>query len=134
MDATISERSRGICPAGFHIPSDCEWMYLEHGQGMIIVQQSYTNMWRANTEDNEGTPGIKLRSDGSNVSGFSGLVAGFRQIDGTFLLRSTRSLWWSSSAADATKAQLRRVYNSFRGLLRDDYYKAYGNSVRCLKD
>ena len=134
MDATISERSRGICPAGFHIPRDCEWMYLEHGQGMIIVQQSYTNMWRANTEDNEGTPGIKLRSDGSNVSGFSGLVAGFRQIDGTFLLRSTRSLWWSSSAADATKAQLRRVYNSFRGLLRDDYYKAYGNSVRCLKD
>jgi uncharacterized protein (TIGR02145 family) len=134
MDATISERSLGICPAGFHVPSDCEWMFLEHGQGMSITQQAINNAWRANTADNEGTPGNKLRSAGSNVSGFSALLAGYRQIDGTFEVRSTRGLWWSSSATDATTAYVRRLYYTMRGVLRWEYDKAYGNSVRCLKD
>ena len=76
MDATISERSRGICPAGWHVPSDCEWMYLEHGQGMSIANQTTDNAWRANDADNQGTPGYKLRSTGTgftNASGFSGI-------------------------------------------------------------
>jgi uncharacterized protein (TIGR02145 family) len=134
MDATISERSRGICPAGFHIPSDCEWMFLEHGQGMSITQQAINTAWRANTADNEGTPGYKLRSAGSNVSGFSALLAGYRQINGTFEVRSTRGMFWSSSSAGATAAYARRLYNTMRGVYREDYDKAYGNSVRCLKD
>jgi uncharacterized protein (TIGR02145 family) len=137
MDATISERSRGICPAGWHVPSDCEWMYLEHGQGMSITEQNLNNAWRANTADNEGTPGYKLRSVGTgqtNASGFSGLLAGGRNTVGTFYNHSSNGVWWSSSATGATTAGVRGLFTGYRGVRRLSDSKAGGFSVRCLKD
>ena len=136
MDATISERSRGICPAGWHVPSDCEWMYLEHGQGMSIAFQTTDNAWRANDADNQGTPGYKLRSQGTgqtNASGFSGLLAGVRTTTGTFLNRTSNGDWWSSSAAGAD-ASYRALATGNRGVRRLSVSKAAGFSVRCLKD
>jgi uncharacterized protein (TIGR02145 family) len=137
MDATISERSRGICPAGWHVPSDCEWMYLEHGQGMSIAQQTTNNAWRANDNDNQGTPGYKLRSAGTgftNESNFSGLLAGYRNTNGTFNNRTSLGSWWSSSAAGATTASRRLLLSGGRGVSRYSDIKALGFSVRCLKD
>jgi uncharacterized protein (TIGR02145 family) len=139
MDATISVRSRGICPAGFHIPSDCEWMYLEHGQGMSITQQTTDDAWRAYDFDNQGTPGYKLRSQGTgqtNVSGFSGRLAGRRITNGTFSNRASTSVgyWWSSSATGATTASSRVLSTAFRAVSRVSNSKAFGLSVRCLKD
>ena len=136
MDASISERSRGICPAGWHVPSDCEWMYLEHGQGMSIAEQNVNNNFRANTADNQGTPGYKLRSQGTgqtNASGFSGLLAGRRNTDGTFETRTSYYYLWSSSAS-GTSAGYRALVNGSRGVVRDGASKSYGFSVRCLKD
>lgn len=136
MDATISERSKGICPDGFHIPSDCEWMYLEHGQGMAISEQNGSN-WRSNTTDNQGTPGYKLRSQGTgqtNASGFSGLLAGYRSPNGTFFARPSYGGWWSSSAPGATPARARALQTGFRGVTRGSNTEAVGFSVRCLKD
>jgi uncharacterized protein (TIGR02145 family) len=137
MDATISERSRGICPAGWHVPSDCEWMYLEHGQGMSIAQQTSDAAWRANTADNQGTPSYKLRSQGpgfTNASGFSGLLVGTRNDNGTFDYRTVFGLWWSSSATSVASASSRILYSGYRGVQRISYLKAVGFSVRCLKD
>ena len=137
MNATISERSRGICPSGWHLPSDCEWMYLEHGQGMSMTEQNTINTWRSNTADNEGTPGYKLRSQGTgqtNASGFSGLLAGYRNTDGTFPGRTTNADWWSSSATGAASAINRGLYTGYRGVVRNSISKAIGFSARCLKD
>jgi uncharacterized protein (TIGR02145 family) len=134
MDATISERSRGICPAGWHVPSDCEWMYLEHGLGMSITEQNGNGNWRANNADNEGTPGYKLRSQGTgqtNASGFSGLLVGTRSTNGTFANRTSIGYWWSSSATGAT---LRALNTGGRGVYRASASTAFGFSVRCLKD
>ena len=137
MDNSVSERSRGICPTGFHIPSDCEWMYLEHGQGMAISEQNLLNAWRSNTAANQGTPGNKLRSQGAgqtNASGFSGLLAGHRVTNGTFSNRASYGFWWSSSATGATTAIIRYVLTGDRGVFRGSSFKANGFSVRCLKD
>jgi uncharacterized protein (TIGR02145 family) len=135
MDATISERSRGICPAGFHVPSDCEWMYLEHGQGMSITQQNLNEM-RANTADNEGTPGYKLRSEGTgftNASGFSGLIPGYRNNNGTYGFGSIGNFWTSTSSVGSS-ANERNFSGPNRGIYRTNRTKQFGNSVRCLKD
>ena len=137
MDATISERSRGICPAGFHVPSDCEWMFLEHGQGMSITEQNSINVWRADVADNQGTPGYKLRSAGSgqtNASGFSALLSGSREADGTFFNNGTSGFWWTSSAANATSARYRLLGAFLRGVFRNQPDKDRSFSVRCLKD
>jgi uncharacterized protein (TIGR02145 family) len=132
MNGSTTERAQGVCPTGFHIPSDCEWMYLEHGQGMSISQQTTNNAWRSSTGE-----GNKLRSAGTgatNSSGFTALLAGNRDTNGTFNNRGTFGFWWSSSEASATSAQFRYLFSSQAGVFRTSGNKAFGLSVRCLKD
>jgi uncharacterized protein (TIGR02145 family) len=136
MNGSTSERSRGACPVGFHVPSDCEWMYLEHGQGMSVSQQQINNNWRANGSDNQGTPGDKLRSAGSgatNASGFKGLLSGDRSWNGAFGAHMTYGAWWTSSII-ASKGVYRLLFSGIRGVYRDNLDYSYGFSVRCLKD
>jgi uncharacterized protein (TIGR02145 family) len=104
---------------------------------MAISEQNILNGWRSNTTDSQGTPGYKLRSQGAgqtNASGFSGLLAGYRDTVGTFSARASYGFWWSSSATDATTAILRTLFTGSRGVSRNSNSKAFGFSVRCLKD
>jgi uncharacterized protein (TIGR02145 family) len=136
MNNSETERSRGVCPAGFHIPSDCEWMYLEHGQGMSLFEQQVNGSWRANSADNQGTPGYKLRSTGggwTNASGFSGLLPGTRGGTGPFSDRTSHQIWWSSSSTSASGG-IRYVSSNYRGMYRGMNGRTSGLSVRCLKD
>lgn len=136
MNSSTVERSQGVCPAGFHIPSDCEWMYLEHGQGMSITEQQVNNNWRANTSDNQGTPGNKLRSAGvgqTNASGFTALLTGTRASDGVFYSRTSQGTLWSSSAS-TSQSSIRLIMSGARGIYRISYAKSNAESVRCLKD
>jgi uncharacterized protein (TIGR02145 family) len=136
MLGSTSERAQGICPVGWHIPSDCEWMYLEHGQGMALIEQPIINTSRSNATDNQGTPSYKLRSAGTgqtNTSGFSSLLNGYRFTNGTFTLRNSGVYFWSSSSTSATTAIGRNLTTS-RGVNRSIISKAYGSNVRCLKN
>lgn len=137
MQGSTTERAQGICPTGWHIPSDCEWMYLEHGQGMALSQQILNYNFRSNTASSEGTPGFKLRSAGggqTNASGFSGLISGWRSINGTFNGRGTGSYWWSSTQTGTINAFMRYMGSGNLGLYRGDEGKALGYSVRCLQN
>jgi uncharacterized protein (TIGR02145 family) len=137
MLGSTLERTKGICPTGWHVPSDCEWMYLEHGQGMALSEQIIASSFRSNGTDNQGTPGYKLRSAGTgqtNASGFSGLLAGFRGSNGSFSGRAAQLYWWSSSATTATTAFYRNSNSGSRGVNRTSNSKANAFSVRCLKN
>lgn len=136
MNGSMSERSRGACPAGFHVPSDCEWQYLEHGLGMSIAQQNAVGPVRANSSDKEGTPGYKLRSEGTgftNVSGFSGRLSGWRNDYGIFSLRGDCSRFQTSTLASTT-AIIRGFCAGQRGVGSYVVSNSWGFSVRCLKD
>jgi uncharacterized protein (TIGR02145 family) len=138
MNNSITERSQGACPSGFHVPSDCEWMYLEHGQGMSISQQNLLGVWRSETANNQGTPGYKLRNAGlgsTNTSGFSVVLSGFRNIDGSFLFRQADgSTYTWSSTASGSNATFRGFENNRPGVVRSSNTKVFALSVRCLKD
>jgi uncharacterized protein (TIGR02145 family) len=112
-------------------------MYLEHGQGMSIAQQTTNYAWRANTADNQGTPGYKLRSQGTgqtNASNFFGLLEGRRNNgNGMFVDRTSTGYWWTSTVI-GTDASSRTLITGSRGVLRYGDNKAIGFSVRCLKD
>ena len=131
MNGATTERAQGVCPTDWHIPSDCEWMYLENSLGMTTADQQLTG-WR-----DSGTVGSKLStltSSGTNSSGFTALLAGSRSTSGSFGIRGTRGYWWSSSESSATNAHNRFLSSSQVGVYRFSGNKAYGFSVRCLKD
>ena len=137
MNNSSAERAQGVCPTGFHIPSDCEWMYLEHGQGMSIFQQTRVNAWRSSTGESN-----KLRGEGgsgvtqwNNSSGFTALLAGDRNTPGNFINLGLGGFWWSSSeSGSAGNAWARYMEGSRNAVRRSNVLKDYGFSVRCLKD
>ena len=126
MNGSDVERAQGVCPTGWHVPSDCEWMYLESTLGMTVADQEITGF------RNSGTVGTKLKSGGS--SGFTALLAGGRLANGSFFNRGPSGYLWSSSETSATAAHGRHLNSSQAGVSRFSNTKANGISVRCLKD
>lgn len=126
MNGDSTERTQGVCPSGWHVPSDCEWMYLEHSLGMSVGHQQNTG-WR-----NSGTVGSALKLGG--LSGFTGLYTGYRYSTGAFQWRTTNGYWWSSSESSATEAWRRSLNHNQVGSGRTSNNKDFGLSIRCLKD
>ena len=127
MNGSTTERARGVCPEGWHIPSDCEWKYLEHGQGMAIASQNSEFTWRNTTGESS-----KLRAGGTNSSGFTALYAGYRNNNGTFGNRGTQINFLTSTFS--LSGGVNRVISA-SGLFRGTGASgSLSYSVRCLKD
>jgi hypothetical protein len=132
MMGATHERAKGICPTGWHIPSDCEFTYLEHGLGMSLLEQERFGGFRADGSDAQGLVGNKLRATGS--TGFSMLLVGFRGPTGGFLTPKNYSVLWTSSQRDANSTIEREFNGTSKGNARAALLKSFGLSVRCLKD
>ncbi len=141
MNNSMTERTKGNCPAGYHVPSDCEWSFLEHGLGMSLSQNAISGAWRDNTAGG-GNVGSKLRSQGTgnnNASGFAALLYGTRNTDGTFTSRPDYGRWWTSTVTTGEPYKFYRVLGAgFQGVARSAVVngtnEAVGLSVRCIKD
>jgi uncharacterized protein (TIGR02145 family) len=129
--------ARGLCPAGYHVPTDGEWMTLEMTLGMSFED--------ANATEYRGTDvGIQLKSSsedtvpwtGSNSSGFSGVSGGSRSSqDGNFSYLTDIGTLWSSTVGTVGGHSFVRALNSgYDGVYRSIDNHAFGFSVRCLRD
>ncbi|MFN5370728.1 MAG: fibrobacter succinogenes major paralogous domain-containing protein [Bacteroidia bacterium] len=127
---TISD-PRGVCPTGWHIPTDGEWTQLTNFLG------------------GEETAGSKMKSIGTdywlspntgalNESGFSGLPGNYRYSNGEF--QSTNpgendfAAFWSLTELQSIAAWGRYLYYSSGGINRGSASKEEGHSIRCIKD
>ena len=133
VSGTAAERAQGVCPTGWHVPSDCEWMYLENSLGMSTMDQENLN------NRNSGSVGSKLSTltdNGTNSSGFTALLAGWRSFmpPNNSNDRGSQGFLWSSSEVSANEAHRRFLQSSQEGVNRVSASKAVGFSVRCLKD
>ena len=139
MSNSTEERAQGVCPTGWHVPSDCEWKYLEHGLGLSITEQNTNGRSKA---DNLGvqmaTFAFTSGGNGTNSSGFSALLAGDRRADGSFANLDTGgggySTWWTSTETTPDDVFLREMSNDYTGVDRFDAGKFLGNSLRCIKN
>jgi uncharacterized protein (TIGR02145 family) len=123
--------SRGLCPSGFHVPSDGEWMTLEMALGMTSSQANSTG-WRGT---DQGTQMKTSSWGGTNSSGFSALPGGGRDGGyGNFLDQGDYGAWWSSSP-DGSNAWDRYLGSGSSNVYRNYYYTTRdGFSVRCVRD
>ena len=114
---------RGLCPSGWHVPNDGEWM--------TLVQQ-FGGMSEAG-EALKATYSWQNEGNGTDSSGFTGLAAGVRaSSDGEFRLAGDYGYWWSSSSAGGQATYWR---------LRSDDNQVYqapdqrdGFSIRCMQN
>lgn len=129
---------QGICPDGWHLPSDAEWKQLEMYLGMSETDVNSTG-WRGTVE------GGKLKEAGTthwadpnaganNESGFTALPGGNRNSNGNFSNIRYHGHWWSSTEYGTNNAWYRLLYYSNSNVYRDYNGKSMGFSVRCLRD
>ena len=129
------EDIRGLCPQGWKVPSDLDWMALEVEIGMSQEEAESTQL--------RGTDqGAQLRAefgwlgDGneSNLLGFSALPGGTRDDDGSFSLIGQNGFWWSSTPVVSSLWYRRIDYND------DGIFRWYvinqpdALSIRCIQN
>ena len=133
--------NRGICPAGWHVPSYPEWNALAEylinnnygfeGSGIDIAKAMASKSgWSSSIVP--GLPGNDPESN--NSSGLSAVPQGYRG-KSSFIGAGQTASFWSVTAFGATDAYTPEIWShnsNFIGNVLTDKY--CGASVRCLKD
>ena len=136
MQYVTTEGTQGICPTGWHLPTDAEWCILENYVDSGTVLCSATGIRGTDAGGNlkeTGTTHWASNTGATNSSGFTGLPGGYRYTDGYFYQLGHYAEFWSSSE-NGTYAWYRLLSNNSAQVERNDFTKAEGSSVRCVKN
>ncbi|PJA37351.1 hypothetical protein CO181_03835, partial [candidate division WWE3 bacterium CG_4_9_14_3_um_filter_43_9] len=113
MQYTATQGVQGICPTGWHIPTDDEWKVLEgtvdsqygvgHPQWDLYLWRGFdagkhlktTTGWNTNT--------------GTDTFGFSALPGGASGPDGNFVFLGSLVYWWTSTEYSSTNKWCRAL-------------------------
>ncbi len=137
MQYVTTEGVQGICPTGWHIPTDEEWKILE---GNADTQYGVGDPEWDGTSYRGYDAGKRLKTttgwhqnSGTNAVGFSALPGGYRYTDGGFYLLGDECHWWSATAYGSSGAWFRNLSYDNAKVLRY-HFSVLGYSVRCLRD
>jgi len=130
--------ARGLCPEGWTIPSDEDWITMELYLGLDKVQAYWTR--RRGRDINLGGK-LKAATDlweapnrgANNESGFNALPGGSRNYDGAFGGIGFGGLWWTSTEHSENFAWLRNLTYFYTDKYRYFFFKTNGYSVRCIR-
>jgi len=136
MQYATTEGTQGICPTGWHLPTDTEWKTLEMQLGMTQAEADASGTVYRGTDQGSQLAGNEplwtvgaLDNNGAfGSSGFTALPAGLTNANLTFF-----TYFWSSSEL-ASRAWSRILSFSFTKVARADELKSTGFSVRCVQD
>lgn len=116
---------KGLCPDGWHVPTDAEWSTLS---SLLVnnvggkLKATGTSLWNSSN------------INATNSSGFTGIPGGGRDHAGSFTSLGTYAYWWSASEYSTTNAWYRAAYYNTGILYNYHIAKADGLAVRCVKD
>jgi uncharacterized protein (TIGR02145 family) len=134
------EKVQGICPEGWHLPSDEEWAELEINLGMKhTITDDYG--YRGTDQGSRMAGHASLWKWGELVNdpsfGYSGLniLPSGAQIGGGSLYLGEEAFYWTSTIyGSGDKLWDRRFLYDFAGVYRDFSPKTNGMCVRCVKN
>lgn len=119
---------QGICPSGWHVPSDAEW-------NTLVTFIGGDSKAGAKLKSNTGWEYVGIQGNGLDSYGFRALPAGYRLGAGSNSVGYATG-FWSSSEIAATVVRYRILNGGYESMIRDDVtgVKRGGVSVRCIKD
>lgn len=121
---------QGICPNGWHIPSDAEWMAFEKASGMPL-----DDLVKFGADNN--TRGLEEKVAAKMKTNLGISLAGYGSITGTYAQLNEAGVFYSSTAGTDENGNfvwVRHFDDSFESVKR---YKHYANSqlsIKCFKD
>ncbi|MCF8234074.1 MAG: PKD domain-containing protein [Bacteroidales bacterium] len=133
MQYITQEGVQGICPDGWHLPSDDEWCTLTtYIDPTVDCDETGWSGTDAGYKM-KSTSGWYSNGNGSDAYGFAALPGGWRRNSGNFRYVEKGARFWSSTDY-GTNAWIRGLRYSIDGVLRGYDGQEFGFSVRCLKD
>lgn len=134
--------SRGLCPDGWHVPTDNEWIDMEVALG-LIQSEAYIVGDRGENENVGGhlkalTHWDPPNSGADNSSGFSAIAAGVRRAPlgdvVEFAYFNTWAGFYTSSTSKTGFHWVRYIGYNMKAVGRFEREMQYGYSIRCIKD
>ncbi len=127
MNGSAEEGAQGICPDGWHIPSDAEWMVLfEYLGGESVAGGAMKTMGTAHWHaPNTGA---------TNASGFNGLPAGSYNGQRDLFEGLGIGVHFWSSTENGSNAGLPTLHSEFASVLLLNETKTISGSIRCVMD
>ena len=133
MHYITPQGAQGICPDGWHIPTDEEWKVLE---GAVDSQYGIGDSeWDKYFAYRGFDAGMRLKTisgwninNGTDMCGFSGKPGGRRGNAGDFYSMGAEGIWWSS-----TNTLMRSLDDSPK-IFRKGWPGEAGHSVRCIRN
>mgnify|MGYP003292680253 CR=1 FL=1 len=124
VECESSEKVRGVCPEGWHLPSREEWRALFIAVG---------------GQDKAGTAlksqtGWNYDGNGMDAYGFSALPAGISSNSDSFEFAGLEAHFWSASEYYSSSAYYMYLRYNYEFAYLYNYDKGIGYSVRCLQD
>lgn len=132
--------NRGLCPSGWHVPTNAEWeamvSYLDPdavnlgqtGYSIIsyaaggVLKATGTQLW--DSPNNNAIDGV----------GFRAVANGQRSYSGDFMEQGTHGFLWSSTNSGSADLNRYFMFNATASIGRTSGHYTYGSCVRCIKD
>lgn len=134
--------ANGLCPTGWHVPTNDEWIALTdfiggtsspHGNKLKSCRKVYSPLGGGCNTTQHPRWNADNNHWGTDDYGFSGLPGGLRRYYGAFNYIGLHGNWWGSESSSGTALYCYLNYNyGYINTASDS--KQYGRSVRCLKD
>jgi uncharacterized protein (TIGR02145 family) len=124
---------QGICPSGWHLPSEAEWgtlMQSINPNCPLTGNCAGAGKYLKATEGWNGVGG-----NGTDAYGFAAMPGGYGLANGTFTRVGNTGNWLSATESNSTQFYIRYIDYDGEYVNRDGYYyKTNLFSVRCVKD
>jgi uncharacterized protein (TIGR02145 family) len=140
MQYNSQEGLVGICPPGWHLPTDEDWKILEGvADSFYSIADPEWDLggdWRGFDagQNLKSVTGWSANGNGSDLYGFTGMPGGKRNPSSSFKEIGNLGYWWSSSTSPYSIYWNRSVSNDNAEVERSNFPNLYGYSVRCLRN
>jgi uncharacterized protein (TIGR02145 family) len=126
--------SQGICPEGWHVPTDAEWCVVSSYVDSTVDCYTYYFSGEDAGLKMKATSGWIENGNGNNESGFTALPGGVRYISYYDGIGWASDIWTSTSTYGAAYYRVFGSNQTGIGRYPSDFNSHHGFAVRCLKD
>ncbi len=134
---------QGICPSGWHVPSDAEWTQLKNYVGSVSSYQcsgsstyiakalASTTGWTYYNPYNYSCA-VCNNQTSNNATGFNAYPAGYW--NNAFYDSGESTYFWSSTVSSGSNTKVQIIYNDDSLVYSSTSSNSYGRSVRCVRN
>lgn len=127
MKYNSTEGMQGICPNGWHLPTDQDW-------GTLVNYLTTASGPGGKMKETGSEHWLNPNNGATNESGFTARPGGERSINSTFQNLTYYANFWSSTQNSTNEAWKRSLNFNNTDAVRNVISKETGNSCRCIQN